>query len=237
MDRTTLDPAALAGRLRDMAAAPAAGSALRQLLEQALRLVLASAADPDPAGRPFLLALDGRCAAGKTTLAQNLQDLAQRFDVDVLVLHMDDFFLPPDLRCADRLAWPGGNVHYERFEAQVLSPLSQGRPAWYQPFDCGQQSLRPGRWLCPAPLILTEGAYALHPKLRAYYQRPGRIFLDISAELQRQRLAQRCLDPAADLSRGQSALARFATVWIPLEERYISQTALEAACGLVLTAG
>ncbi|NJP39821.1 uridine kinase [Oscillospiraceae bacterium HV4-5-C5C] len=204
---------------------------------------MASAIDPGRLSAkqiapPVLLALDGRCAAGKTTLAQRFQTLVRTLGWDVPVLHMDDFFLPPQLRHADRLAWPGGNVHFERFEAEVLRPLSQGRSAWYQPFDCGRQRLEPGRLVQPAPLILTEGVYALHPQLRPYYKRAGRVFFDISAEQQRQRLLRRCLDSVAiDDTAGRAKLARFISVWIPLEERYISQTGLESACALSLTAG
>ena len=39
-------------------------------------------------GGRLLLAIDGRCAAGKTTLAAGLQ---REFDCNVI--HMDDFFL------------------------------------------------------------------------------------------------------------------------------------------------
>ena len=57
-----------------------------------------------------ILAIDGRAAAGKTTLANLLQEY-----FDGAVIHMDDFFLPLELRTKERYATPGGNVHYERF--------------------------------------------------------------------------------------------------------------------------
>ena len=57
-----------------------------------------------------LVAIDGRCAAGKTTLAASLQ--AQ---LECNVFHMDDFFLRPEQRTSERLHQPGGNVDYERF--------------------------------------------------------------------------------------------------------------------------
>ena len=45
---------------------------------------------------------------------------------------MDDFFLPMELRTAERLEEPGGNVHYERFSAEVdvykRQVCSDGRP-------------------------------------------------------------------------------------------------------------
>lgn len=49
------------------------------------------------------VAIDGRCAAGKTTLAQALN---KRYGYPVV--HMDDFFLSPSQRTEERLARPGG---------------------------------------------------------------------------------------------------------------------------------
>ena len=44
-----------------------------------------------------IIAIDGRCAAGKTTLAARL---AKELGGDVI--HMDDFFLPLELRTEER---------------------------------------------------------------------------------------------------------------------------------------
>ena len=51
---------------------------------------------------PLLAAIDGRCGAGKTTLAAQLQ---RRFGWSVL--HMDHFFLRPEQRTEERLRMPG----------------------------------------------------------------------------------------------------------------------------------
>ena len=78
-----------------------------------------------------VIALDGRAAAGKTTLAAAL---AERLNAEVI--HMDDFFLPPEFRTAERLSQPGGNVHYERFSAEVADGILSGKPFEYSVFDC-----------------------------------------------------------------------------------------------------
>lgn len=67
----------------------------------------------------FLLAIDGMSGSGKTALAQSLQEKWHAH-----VFHMDDFFLPLEMRTPQRLQQPGGNVHYERFLETVLKPLS-----------------------------------------------------------------------------------------------------------------
>lgn len=79
----------------------------------------------------MLIAIDGRCAAGKTTFATHLQGLW-----DCNMFHMDDFFLRPSQRTPGRLREPGGNVDYERFLGEVLVPLRKGEPFSYCPYDC-----------------------------------------------------------------------------------------------------
>ena len=51
-----------------------------------------------------LIAIDGSCTSGKTTLAAALQEKYL-----CGVFHMDDFFLRPEQRTDERFAEPGGN--------------------------------------------------------------------------------------------------------------------------------
>lgn len=67
---------------------------------------------------PLILGIDGMCGAGKTSLAAFL---SERYSCSVV--HADDFFLPPELRTAERLSEPGGNIHYERLMEEVIRPL------------------------------------------------------------------------------------------------------------------
>ena len=159
--------------------------------------------------RTLLVAIDGRCAAGKTTLCAALEKSLS--DVGVTVLHMDDFFLQPACRTPERLATLGGNVDHERFLADVLLPVSRGEDFIYQPFSCKTQSLQDAMRIHPAPIVLVEGAYASHPNLRRFYDL--RFFLSV--------------DPARQISRiiarnGEVAAETFRTRWIPLEEAYIT---------------
>ena len=73
-------------------------------------------------GDQIVIAIDGNCTAGKTTLASVL---AKEYDCNVF--HMDDFFLRPEQRTAQRYAQPGGNVDYERFREEVMIPLKAGK--------------------------------------------------------------------------------------------------------------
>lgn len=166
----------------------------------------------------IILAIDGRCASGKTTLAALLAELYQ-----APVLHMDDFFLQPHQRTPERLAQPGGNVDAERFLGEVLTPLRQARPFAYRPYSCRSQQLLPPVRMDSYPLAIVEGVYSLHPLLVGSYDL--RILLSIDPATQRERLLRR---------DGEGLLARYEKEWIPLEERYFTETDIRARCDLQL---
>ena len=163
--------------------------------------------------RPLLVALEGRCASGKTTLAARLQEELQRARPELLVnvFHLDDFFLRPEQRTATRLQKPGENVDHERFLAEVLLPLSQSRPVLYRPYDCHTQTLQKAISVPISDIAIVEGSYSCHPALSPYYQ--VRFLLDVEPDEQRQRLVKR---------NGEAGWKRFAELWIPLEERYFA---------------
>lgn len=162
-------------------------------------------------GEVRIIAIDGRCAAGKTTLAAWL---AERLDGDVI--HMDDFFLPIELRTMERREEPGGNVHYERFRAEVLRGLKERVPFSYQRFDCSRMEL--GR-LIPVKnkgIVIVEGAYSCHPVLGDYMDR--KVFMDIDRKLQEERIL---------LRNGKDRLQDFREKWIPMEESYFTAFSIE----------
>ena len=165
---------------------------------------------------PFLLAIDGRCAAGKSTLAR---ELAQRSGC--AVIPMDHFFLRPEQRTEARFAEPGGNVDRERFLTDVLRPLRTGEPFSYRPFDCHTLSLAAPVPVAPAKLCIVEGSYSCHPALRDAYDLT--VFLDVSPDEQLRRIRVR---------NGEEGAQRFAARWIPLEERYFTELDVRAHCGL-----
>ena len=176
-----------------------------------IQAVLGSLAKMDA---PLRVAIDGRCAAGKTTIANRLQKV---FACNVL--HMDDFFLRPEQRTEERLRQPGGNVDWERFREEVLFPLRRDVPFSYQPYDCHTQMLKEPVKVEPKRLTIVEGSYSCHPELWDFYNL--HIFLTISSEEQRRRIQCR---------NGEAALKIFQNKWIPLEERYFEAFQIEQRC-------
>ena len=150
-----------------------------------------------------MVAIDGKCTAGKTTLAAGLAEI-----YDCNVFHMDDFFLRPQQRTSQRLAETGGNVDYERFRSEVLEPLRSGTPFAYRPFQCSTQTLADPVSVTPKKLTIIEGTYSLHPYFGDPYDL--KILLTVTEETQRQRI----------LARPQFLHDRFFNQWIPMENRY-----------------
>ena len=165
---------------------------------------------------PVRLAIEGGSASGKTTLGQIL---AERYGCTVF--HMDDFYLRPEQRTASRFAEPGGNVDRERFLEEVLLPLRRGEKIFYRRFDCATMQLRKPIEIVPGKPVVTEGAYSMHPELAPYYDLS--VFLDISPELQRDRISHRNTPEKAK---------RFFTEWIPMEQAYFAAFDIPARCTL-----
>lgn len=181
--------------------------------ERALRLIREASKGKDR----IIVAIDGRCASGKTTLAGELAAV-----LHCPVIHMDDFFLRPEQRTPERLAEAGGNVDRERFTEEVLRPLSAGKDARYRPFVCRTMSLGNPIVVKSAPIVLVEGSYSCHPALREAYDL--RFFLTVEPSEQKSRLLTR---------EGAERLAVFEEKWIPMEENYFRKCGVEEACILL----
>ncbi len=165
-----------------------------------------------------VIALDGSCASGKTTLAEKLKS---QFDCNVI--HMDDFFLRPEQRTPERLAQVGGNVDYERFYQEVLEPVRLGMPFTYQPYDCKTCSLKSPVTVQPKKLTIIEGSYSHHPYFGEVYDL--RVYLTVDPEVRAQRLKL----------RPSHIQHRFFTEWIPMEQRYFDGFGIPENAHLILS--
>ena len=167
-----------------------------------------------------LAVLDGPCGSGKSTLADALAALYHTQPI-----RMDDFFLPPPLRTAERLQQPGGNVHYERFRDEVLAGLMRGGDVSYPRYDC-----QSGAWLervhRAAPVAVIEGSYSHHPAFAEAYAALDalRIFVYTAEEERIKRLRKR---------EGERFFT-FQTRWMPLEKSYIEAYDIKSGADIAL---
>lgn len=165
-----------------------------------------------------LIGIDGRCGAGKSTLAALFGEL-----FCAPVIHTDDFFLPAALRTPERLAQPGGNLHRERFVEEVLHPLQENKAFFYRIFDCSRMDYHGIAQIQPSNIVIIEGAYCMHPAFGEPYH--YKIFCDVDAAEQKQRILAR---------NGAHQWQLFETRWIPMEERYLATFAIREQCDLTL---
>lgn len=158
-----------------------------------------------------MVAIEGASGSGKTTLAA---EISAQFSATVV--HMDDFYLPREIR-TDSVA---GNIDRARFLREVLIPLSKGEEFDYIRFDCKtQRYLEPVR-ISPAPLVIVEGAYSMHPEFAGFYE--FSVFLTVSPEVQKMRILKR-----------ENADAFFAE-WMPREKRYFEEFDIPNKCDMKL---
>ena len=163
-----------------------------------------------------VIAIDGRCGSGKTTLAGLMERI-----FDCRIFHMDDFYLPWPRRAENWMSVPGGNMDLERFRVEVLDPAFAGGEVCYRRFDCGAGQIGEGESIPPKPLTIIEGSYSHHPAMNALYDL--KIFLTCEKQERRRRL----------MIREGDYFPTFESVWMPLEEQYISRCAVETSGALI----
>jgi uridine kinase len=167
--------------------------------------------------RRVAVAIDGRCASGKSTLADAL---AAR--LGCAVFHTDDYFLRPEQRTPERLSTPGGNMDRERLLDEVILPLERGEETVvHRAFDCKTWAMTPPVETKVGNVAIVEGSYSCHPELRDHYGLC--VFLTVSPEEQMRRITAR---------EGEAAAEIFRTKWIPLEEEYFRAYRVSVRCDL-----
>ncbi|MBQ2848254.1 MAG: AAA family ATPase [Clostridia bacterium] len=165
-----------------------------------------------------VIAIDGMCASGKTTFAELL---SERFGIQVI--HTDDFFLPFEMRTDERLSRIGGNIHYERFIKEVITPINERQDFEYRIFDCSTGTYCSRKSICANKPIIIEGAYSLHPEYPDIYDL--KIFFQTSSETQLTRIEKR---------NGSDALKTFKDKWIPFENRYFDAFKIKEKCDITI---
>ncbi|SDT23734.1 Uridine kinase [Friedmanniella luteola] len=148
------------------------------------------------AGRPGTrwVGVDGFGAAGKTTLAAAVA----RALPAAVVVHVDDFARP------SVTTW-----ERDRFVAQVLAPLSDGRPGRYQRWDWPTDSGAEWYDVPPGVPVVVEGVSSTDERLGVPWD--VRVWVEADREVRLARALER---------DGAAMLERWLTDWMPSEERY-----------------
>lgn len=164
----------------------------------------------------ILIAIDGSCTSGKSTLGKAL-----KAEFDCNLFHVDDYFLRPQQRTAERLSEVGGNVDYERFYREVLMPLKTDTAFAYRPYDCRTGLLEEEVSVQPKRINIIEGSYSHHPYFGNIYDL--RVFLEVNPEIRAQRI--RCRLPMLQ--------KKFFSDWIPMEQKYFETFSIREKADMV----
>lgn len=157
-----------------------------------------------------IIALEGRCGSGKTTISNDLKN--------VTIIDVDEFFLRKDLKTKERLGEIGGNIDYDLYE-QCLQKIKSNSSITYTIFDCNSQSYQE-KTIEIKNNVLLVGVYSYHQLVRKYIDKV--IFLLVDKETQLQRIKQRSL------------YLKFINEWIPLEEKYYNSYDFISYCDLLI---
>ncbi|HST73408.1 MULTISPECIES: uridine kinase family protein [Kocuria] len=174
-----LDPA--------LAASNAAGIDLARLL-------------PSPSRRPYLVGLDGRSGAGKTTLAEQLCTVLRPVR-DVTVFHLEDLYP----------GWDGLEAGTRAYVETVLAPLREGRDAEWTAWDWMTGTPGTPRLTRVAEVVVLEGVGACSAAARE--------LLDVSVWVE----LPTALRYDRALSRDGHYYAKHWDRWAAQEEAYLAE--------------
>jgi uridine kinase len=138
---------------------------------------------------PILVALDGRSAAGKSTLAALVAPL-----VGAVVIDGDGFYSGGSAESWDAMSAEDKVSHCIDWRRQrpVLETLKRGESASWHPYDweADDGTLEHMPVVCEAaPVIILDGVYSARPELADLFDLL--VFLDAPTELRGERLIER----------------------------------------------
>jgi uridine kinase len=175
--------------------------------------VLAVAAD-----HPVRVAIDGRSAAGKTTLADALADAVRGASARTVIRAELDGFMK---MVADRDAYPYDSPEsyyldawdYPAIRAGLLIPLGPGGDRRYR-----TAPLDPPRTAPEDAILLADGVFLQRPELDRFWDL--RIYLDIGLEESLRRGVDR---DQHWMGGAAEAEHRYRTKYLPGEQRYLTE--------------
>ena len=178
------------------------------------------------APHPVRVAVDGRPASGKTTLANELGDLLTSKDRFVIRATIDEFMYPKALRYRRGVDSPEGCYHdsfdFDALRRALLDPLGPNGTRTFQRATYDRETDRPLALLAieTAPtdaVLLFDGVFLMRPELNARWD--IRILVLTSFEESLRRAQIRDIHAMGSLARVEE---RFRKRYLPSQEHYFN---------------
>ena len=157
-----------------------------------------------------LVAIDGLGGAGKSTLAQLLEQQLKTLGWIVTVVKHDDFYRSSNQRENQKTGAIGSDFDWKRLRDQVLIPIREGRSAHYQRYDWETDVLAEWRTISAPDVVLVEGVYTMRCELTDLY--------DLKIWVECPRAVRLTRGIARD---GEKARAIWEQDWMPKEDYYV----------------
>lgn len=173
-----------------------------------------------------VIAIDGRCCAGKSSFALWLASLLPKDACNIFKI--DDFFAPRPRSSARKAGCPpngkiGGNIDVKRFQKEVLKPLCARKAVLYKPYNCRSGKFGKARKMEYREVNIIEGSYSMLEAFLPNYDL--RIFMTTTPASQHKRLAKR---------ESKEKIKQFEKLWIPLEEKYFKEKKVCALADVII---
>lgn len=165
---------------------------------------------PPATRRPFVVGIDGRSGAGKTTLTDQLAAVLRR-SYDVVTFRLEDLYP----------GWNGLAEGMSEYRTRILEPLRRGEDAHWTAWDWLTSEPGTPRLTRAAEIVLVEGVGACH--------REARALLDTSVwvELPTWQRKQRAL------ARDGATYENYWDVWAEQEEHYLADDPVWEAADII----
>lgn len=191
-----------------------------------------------PRNHPTRVAVDGRSAAGKTTLADELAEAVLARGREVIRASIDDFHHTGHKHRGRDGGWTPQSYYdqgydYAAFRTLLLAPLGPGGSRRCRPalFDSFHDAPFPEHWrtVDDRAVAIVDGVFLQRPDLVAHWDVIIWVAIDMETMVARAR--------RRDVAWGGSAETvedRYRTHWIPTHERYERLTDPEAHADAVI---
>lgn len=185
---------------------------------------LADAVTSLQVGHPTRVAIEGRSAAGKTTLADELADAVRVRGREVIRASIDDFHRPGHKDRSRRGGWTPRSYYdegydYDAFRDLLLQALGPGgsRRCRTALFDAFHDAWLPEEWhvVGDHTVAIVDGAFLLRPGLAGHWDFV--VWLDIDMETMIARARRR---DVAWVGSERVVEERYRRHWIPTHELY-----------------